>query len=66
MLDGDLGIMAPDQDDQLSSELAVWQIELAKPALIEVHATTAELPNMLLCNVIMNWLETLQRSGLTP
>lgn len=66
MLDGDLGIMAPDQDHQLSSNHDVWQIELAKPALMEVHATTAELPSMLLCNVIMNWLETLQKSGLTP
>ena len=64
--DGDLGIMALDQDYLLSSEHAVWQIELAKPMLTKVRATTPEIPRVLLCNVIMNWLETLNKSGLTP
>lgn len=63
--DVDLGIMALDQDHLLSSTHVVWQIELAKPMLMEVHATTPELPSVLLCNVIMNWLETLNKSGLT-
>ena len=65
MSDGDLGIMALDQDHQLTPKHAVWQIELAKPMLLEVRATTLELPGVLLCNVIVNWLETLKKSGLT-
>ena len=65
MSDGDLGIMPHDQDHLLSSKHAVvWQIELAKPMLMEVHATTPELRSALLCNVVMNWLETLNKSGL--
>ena len=66
MSDGDLGIMATDQDHQLSPKHAVLQIELAKPMLMKVQTTMHELPNVLLCNVIVNWLETLEKSGLTP
>ena len=65
MSDGDLGIMALDSDHQLPPKHAVWQIELAKPMLMEVHATTLEMPRVLLCNVILSWLETLEKSCLT-
>lgn len=64
--DSDLGIMARDQDPQLSENNALWQIELAGPLRMGVHATTIELPGVLLYNVIVNWLETLERSGLAP
>lgn len=65
MSDGDLGIMALDQDHLLSSKHTVWQIELANPMLMEVHASTPELRSVLVCNVVLNWLETLNKSGLT-
>ncbi|KAL3153954.1 hypothetical protein ABBQ32_013514 [Trebouxia sp. C0010 RCD-2024] len=66
MSDSDLGIMAIDHDHQMSQSNLLWQIQLASPVHMHVNASTLELPSVLLYNVIVNWLVTLQRSGLAP
>ena len=66
MSDSDLGIMAIDHDHQVSQSNASWQIQLASPIRMRVNASTLELPSVLLYNVVMNWLVTLERSGLAP
>ena len=62
--DGDLGIMADDDHDKPAQAAAVWQLGFAGSRPQIVHANAAEVPSILLWHVSMQWLETLQRSGL--
>ena len=62
--DSDLGIMLNDQDAQQPQQDAMWQLSMESSGLKAVQASTAEVPNLLLCHVITQWLQTLQDSGL--